>query len=144
MRGFTLLEFLIAITIVVIIISIGLPVFRNLQPALELSGVVRDLVSDVRLAQQLAVTEQVDHGVRFATSTNGYKIIKYTAPEEVLQEKTLPAQVSFLQITGFDDSGVVFNPYGAAITAGTVSFINTQNSTTTVDIRPSGFVRIIK
>lgn len=46
MKAFTLTEFLVVIGIVVVIIGIGLPVFRTLRPTLELSGAVRELVSD--------------------------------------------------------------------------------------------------
>lgn len=144
MRGFSLIELLVATGIIVILISIGLPVFRNLQPELQLSGVVRNLVSDLRFAQQLAVTEQVNHGLRFATTTQQYQIIRYGDVEEVLQEKQLPSEVSFLEITGPEDSQVIFNPYGGVQVALEITLINTQSATTSVDIRPSGFVRIIK
>ena len=65
MRGFTLAEFLIIVGIMAILVGIGFPVFKNFQPGLRLSGEVRELASDFRLAEQLAVTEQINYGIIF-------------------------------------------------------------------------------
>ncbi len=142
--GFTLIEVLTIIGIIGILALIGIPAFRVFQPSLELSGTVRKLVSDLRYAEQLAVTEQVNHGIRFSSSTDQYQIISYGAVEETLASTTLPEKVSFYQIAGFTNDQVIFNPYGAAKESGNITLINTKNATTTVEVRPSGFVKIIK
>ena len=144
MRSFTLIELLVVIGIIGILALIGIPTFRAYQPNLELSGTVRELVTDLRYAEGLAVTEQIDHGVRFFFEAGQYQIIRYGASEEIIKSKNLPQGVSFQEITGFTDNQAVFNPYGAAREAGIITFINTKNSTTTIDIRPSGFIKIIK
>lgn len=140
-NGFTLAEFLIVICIIGIISLIGIPAFRAYQPSLQLSGAVRDLVTDLRYAQQLAVTEQITYGIRFSTSTNQYQIIKIGTTEEILETKDLPEKVSFQEIS-FTDGKVKFNPYGAVKEAGSVTLINVKNVTTTIEVRPSGFVKI--
>jgi len=143
-RGFTLTELLLVVFILGILILIGVPAFRNYQPGMHLSGALRELISDLRYAQQLAVTEQVDHGVRLLAGDDKYQIIEY-APEgeEILQEKSFPSEVSFHQIDGLTDSQAVFNPYGALTSeAGSVTLINSRNETAAIDIRPSGFVKI--
>jgi len=144
MRGFTLIELLTIIGIFSILALIGIPAFRAYQPSLQLSGAVRELVTDLRYAEQLAVTEQVDHGIRFSTSTNQYQIIRYGAVEETLASTTLPEKVSFYQITGFTNGQVIFNPYGATKDPGSITLINIKNATTATDVRPSGFVEIKK
>lgn len=141
-RGFTTVELLVIIGIIGILTSIGIPALRVYRPDLQLSGATRELVTDLRYAEQLAVTEQVDHGIRFFSSTE-YQIIRYGPPEEILESKVLDG-VNFQQITGLTDDQVIFNPYGAAKKPGTVTLINTKNLTTTIDIRPSGFVKVIK
>lgn len=143
-ESFTIMELLVIIGIIGILALIGIPAFKAYQPTLQLSGAVRELVTDLRYAGQLAVTEQVNHGVRFSTSTNQYWIIRYGATEEILALTTLPSKVSFRQITGLTKDEVIFNPYGAAKETGQVTLENTKNSSTTIDIRPSGFVKIIK
>ena len=143
-KSFTLTELLIIMGIVGILALIGIPTFKTYQPSLALSGIVRELVTDLRYAEQLAVTEQIDHGVRFFLATDQYQIIRYGPAEEIIKSKNLPTEVSFQEITGLTDNEAVFNPYGAARKTGTITLINTKNSTTTVDIRPSGFIKIIK
>lgn len=143
-NSFTLIELLIVIGIIGILALIGIPSFRYYQPTLQLSGTTRTLVTDLRYAGQLAVTEQIEHGVRFSTTTDQYQIIRYGVTEEILKSKDFPEEVSFQQITGLTNDEVIFNPYGAAKETGTVTLINTKNSTITIDIRPSGFVKIIK
>jgi len=142
--GFTLIEILTVIFILGILCLIGVPAFKTYQPSLQLSGTVRELVTDLRYAEGLAVTEQIDHGVRFFFEEGQYQIIRYGASEEIIKSKNLPQGVSFQEITGFTNNQAVFNPYGAAREAGIITFINTKNSTTTIDIRPSGFIKIIK
>jgi len=144
-RGFTLTELLTVIGIMAILLLIGIPVFRAYRPSLQLSGSVRELITDLRYAQQLAVTEQVDYGIRFFIAEDKYQIIKHVAEEELLEEKKLPSQVSFHQTEDLTDDRVLFNPYGAVKDeAGTITLINTRNDIATIDIRPSGFVKIIQ
>jgi prepilin-type N-terminal cleavage/methylation domain-containing protein len=142
--GFTLVEILTAIGIIGVLVLIGIPAFRAYQPNLQLNGAVRNLVTDIRYAQQLAVTEQIDHGIHFSSSTNEYDIIKYTEPEQIIEQKILPEKVDFQQISGFTDNKARFNPYGAVKESGAIILVNTRNTTSTIEIRPSGFVKIIK
>lgn len=142
--GFTLIELLIVIVIIGILILISVPALRAYRPNLQLSGSTRELITDLRYVQQLAVTEQIDHGIRFFVDEDKYQIIKHDAEEEVLAEKELPPEVSFHQIEDLTDNKALFNPYGAIKDeAGRVTLINTRNDTAVIDIRPSGFVKII-
>ena len=144
-NGFTLTEFIITIGIIIILTSIGIPVFRSIRPSFQLSGTARNLVTDLHYAQQLAVTEQVDHGVLFSTTTEDkYQIIRHeNATTTVLKEELLPEGIDFQQISPLSNNEIRFNPYGAAKEEGEITLINTKNSTTVLDIRPSGFIKII-
>ncbi|PIR02535.1 MAG: hypothetical protein COY73_03535 [Candidatus Nealsonbacteria bacterium CG_4_10_14_0_8_um_filter_37_14] len=148
MRGFTLAEFLIIVGIMAILVGIGFPVFKNFQPGLRLSGEVRELASDFRLAEQLAVTEQINYGIIFSTDTfpHQYQLVKYVQGQDVaefLSKKELPEGVSFSQIN-FTSNQVIFNPYGAVKERGSIVLINSKNQTTTLEVGPAGFVKIIK
>ena len=143
-KSFTLIELLVVISIIGILVLIGIPAFRRFQPSIQLSGAVRELVSDLRYSGQLAITEQVNHGIHFFSDPDKYQIIRYGEVEEVLEEKNLPEKVSFQEISGFTDEEVIFNPYGAAKESGSITLINTANTTTTIEVRPSGFVKIVK
>jgi len=143
-KGFTPIEFFLIIGIIGILSSITVTGFRTYQPNMQLSETVRDLVSDLRYSQQLAVTEQIEHGIRFSVTESKYQIIKYGTPEEVIREKYLPEKVSFQAVSGLTNNEVKFIPYGAVRQPGTITLINTKNTTTTIDVRSSGFVKIIK
>jgi prepilin-type N-terminal cleavage/methylation domain-containing protein len=141
-KGLTVIEMLVVIAIIVIISSMGLFIFNTYQASIDLTGSARELVSDLRLAQQLSISEQTRHGVQFLKSERKYQIIRYGDTEEVLKEKELPATISYQSISGLSGDRVRFNPYGASEEDGSVVLINTENNTKTIQIKPSGFVKI--
>jgi len=141
---FTLVEILVILGIIGVLSLIGIPAFKIFQPSLQLSGTVRELATDLRYAEQLAITEQIEHGIIFFPGTGQYQIVRFGAPDEVLESKTLPGEVSFSGIAGFTDNKVVFNPYGAAKESGVITLVNTKNAISSIDVRPSGFIKIIK
>ena len=141
---FTLVEILVVLGIVGILSLIGIPAFKVFQPSLQLSGVMRDLATDLRYAEQLAITEQVEHGIIFLTETEQYQVVRYGDPDEILELKSLPQEVNFQSIVGLAGNKVIFNPYGAAKESGVITLVNTKNSTSGIDVRPSGFIKIIK
>ena len=140
--GFTLFEFLVIIAIIGIIATISWSTLRTLQPSWRLDGAVRDLVTDLRYAQQQSVTEQINYGIHFSSTTNEYQIIRYGTTTENVLEKSLSEGVDFYQITGFSNDDVVFNPYGAVKEMGSVSLINIEEKIKIIEVRPSGFVKI--
>ena len=141
-RGFTLFELLVIMVIIGIIATVSWSALRTLQPSWRLDGAVRDLAADLRYAQQQSVTEQVNYGIHFSSTTNEYQMIKYGTTTENVLEKSLPEGVNFYQITGFSDEEVVFNPYGAVKEMGSVSLINIEQKIKIIEVRPSGFVKI--
>ncbi len=140
-EGFTLIEFLIVIGIIVILAGISIPTFRSFQPGLQLSGAIRDLVTNLRYAQQLTVTEQVEYCVQFFEAEKKYQIIQCDQDQPLL-EKLLPSEIKILTISGLSNNKVEFNPYGAVKESGAVTLENTKNKTKTVEVRPSGFIKI--
>lgn len=146
-KSFTLIEFFTVTAIVGIIILIGAPLIRNYQPSLQLNGAVRDLVSDIRYVQQLAVTEQVEHSVYFISSEKRYQIKRYGTETSTLKEIFLPEEITEISISGLSEVEINkearYNPYGAVKDFGSVTLKNSKNATSTIDIRPSGFVKII-
>lgn len=142
--GFTLVEILVVIAIIVIIIGISIPTFRTFQPTLRLNGVVRELVSDLRYAQQLAVTEQLEYCLRFFPGNKKYELIKCQDPEAEEILKTVFLQdISSMVIAGFNfDNEARYNPYGAVKESGNIVLENSEGKIKTVEVRPSGFIKI--
>ncbi len=140
-KGFTLIEILIVIGIIIVLAGIGIPVFRSIQPSVQLNGAIRNLVSDLRYAQQLTVTEQVKYCLRFFPLEKRYQIIQ-CEEERSLSEVFLPDEIITLTTTGFIDNEIEFNPYGAVKKSGTITLENSKNRIKTIEVRPSGFIKI--
>lgn len=144
-KGFTLIEALVVIAIIGIVASVSIGVLKLLQPSLKLKSATRDLMVDLRYAQQMAVTEQVNYGVHFSTTTNSYQFFRYGTTTQELSEKSLSEGIAFQEIVGFSSNEeAIFNPYGATVATGTVSLINTENETKIIGVRPSGFVKLLE
>lgn len=142
-KGFSLIELLIVLVVVGVLVLISMPAIRSYEPTMQLSGATRELISDIRYAQQLSVTEQIEYGIRFFSLSDEYQIIKHNPEEEIIQVKYLPDQVSFGQITEFIEDELKFNPYGAVREPGTIILINTKSVIKTIDVRASGFVKLL-
>lgn len=140
-RGFTLVEIMIAVAITGILAGLSVIAFSHYQPDLQLSGAARDMVSNLRYAQQLAISQQVNCGVRFYPDEKKYQIIRYSDPEEIVKNIPLPYEINFSQ-TGFTNNQLRFNIYGAAVEAGTITMENMENNTSTIEVKPSGFVKM--
>lgn len=140
--GELLINLLISIGIIAILSVISIPLLKNYQPNLKLSLATRELVSDLRYAQQQTITEQISHRVRFATSTNSYDILKIDTATTTLKSTILPVEVSFSEINGFSDNTVVFNFYGASLESGYIKLLSTASSTKIINIKPSGYVEL--
>ena len=141
--GFTLIEILIVIGVIGILVGISIPVYRQFQPTLQLNGAVRNLVTDLRYAQQLAVTEQKEHCVHFFPGQKEYKIIQCQDPEAEEILKTISLQeIDSITIAGdFINNEARYNPYGAVKEAGTIT-LKINEKAKTIDVRPSGFVKV--
>ncbi len=144
--AFSLPEFLIVIAILVILVGLAVPAFKSYQPNLQLSGSARNLVTDFRYAQQLAVAEQVEYGIYFYPLDKKYEIVKYGAATGTIKEVVLPGEISSLTLSQeiLDNNNVVkYNPYGSVDVSGTVFLQNSENATTVLEIKPSGFINIL-
>jgi len=136
------METIVVIGIILVLGGVSWAGLVKYQPSLALSAAARNLTADLRLVQQLSITEQVNHGIFFDISNSGYQLEKIGATIIVLAEKNLPANIVFCGITGLLDDRADFNPYGSALYSGSVCLSNSNGQTKIVDIKPSGFVKI--
>lgn len=140
MKAFTIIELLISISIIGILSLISLPVYKTLLPNINLNSVTRDVASDLRYAQQMSVTEQINYSVIFDKDFNRYSIKKETG--EIVRSETLRNDVKINSVDMPEANQVVFNATGAATQTGSISFINLKGTISTIEIKPSGYVKI--
>lgn len=141
-KGFTLIETIIVVSLIVVLFAISIFVLKDLEPDFKLSGTARDLATDIRYAQQMTLTEQVQYCVKFLTAEKKYQVVRCQDDYMVL-ERIIPQDITSFSVSGFLSDEIEFNPYGAVKESGSVSFKNTKDKIKTVEIRPSGFVKII-
>lgn len=103
-EGYTLIELLVGITIISIVFTIGYAGFREFSRRQALSGVVKSIKADLRLAQQLASSGQKpneDQGT--CAQLNGYTLLfltdSYTLTancevNRLIKTVTLPAGIT--------------------------------------------------
>ncbi len=72
--GFTLIDLLIAISIVGIVSAIAVPLLDNILPIYRLNHATRALVSDLQYAKMKAVSQKRNIKVLFDIKNNSYKM----------------------------------------------------------------------
>lgn len=140
-QGFSLVELLVVLTIFAITASSALVSINHWQPTWRLSAATRNLMVDLRYAQQKAVAEQVRHSVFFSQENNFYQIKRLDESPYIILQKTLPSGIIFSTISGFVGAEVVFNVLGGVDAAGAIILQNTSLQTKTLNVRPSGSVK---
>lgn len=140
--GFTLVEILAVIMVIGIIALVSLPIYTQIKPGINLNAETRDIVSDLRYAQQLSVTEQVNYSVTFNLVQNKYTVTN-TSNGQIIKSKDIGQGIAIDSITGLTSNNTaIFNVTGAAIESGSITLINISNATSTISIKPSGYVKI--
>ncbi|MFW6282879.1 MAG: hypothetical protein ACOC1P_02390, partial [Minisyncoccales bacterium] len=58
-----------------------------------------------------------------------------------IKEIELPEGIEFKSISSLVNNEIQFNSYGAVKESGNIALINSKGATTTIKIRPSGFIK---
>lgn len=140
-KGFTIAELMVSISIVTLIILISIPVFITYQKGSKLKSEARLLVSNLRLAQQLAVTEQKIYNFVIYPVTKKYQIVN-SETSTIYKEVTLDNEVNISEISGLTNNTAQFNPTGGAAESGYIYLTNSLHATSTIQIKPSGYIEI--
>lgn len=144
-KGVTLLELTVICGIIALLSTISIPFLRQYQPSLKLNAEAKELAGNLRLAQQLTITEQVPHQILFDFSGNTYSLLRFIDPSttETIQTVSLDDEIAFQSITGLTGNLVQFNSYGAVSEAGEAILVNNNGKTQSILIKPSGYIQLI-
>lgn len=136
-RGFTLLEFLIVIAIILIIAGIVAPRFDFGLRSQRLEADSKELASNVTLAQQYAIGQKKSHryyGVVFYNG--GYRIVPYSDPDTPLGPVFVPSSnvngdIPFsegISISGAED--IIFDSRGSTLLPNDIQIVLSIDSAT--------------
>ena len=139
-KGSLLVELLISIGVLGLVAAISFPYIKTSISNLTLANASKEMVTDLRDAEQRTVTEQSHYFVQFIQAENKYRLIKEST-SEIVKDKTLAAEIDIYEVNDLTDDKAGFNFFGAAIETGTIILVNTStNATSTIEIKPSGYV----
>ncbi len=127
---------MLALAVLSIMTAVAIPVFSSVNEQWALETAAWRLVSDLRLAQQIAVTGGIDTRIDFRWAANDYRMF---LPFEKSMVK-LPSGVSYA-LNNFPITGGVhklsFTTLGAPSRGGTVGFKTKNGSRIYVIITPA-------
>ncbi|MDD4271356.1 MAG: hypothetical protein PHF50_00970 [Patescibacteria group bacterium] len=141
-RGSMLMDLIVVVGIIALLSTLAIPYLRKYQPNLKLNAAARGLTTDLRYAQQLTVTEQKIHIINFNYDQDKYDILKIDTATTTVKTVIFDSDVTFKEITDLPDNQVVFNFYGGVSHSGQVVLTNINDSTATINIKPSGYIQL--
>lgn len=141
-RGNMLLGILASIAIMALMTALSIPYIKTFQTNFILSGAAKDLVSELRYAQQLTITEQVVHKIYFDQPLNKYELLRMDPATTTLKTVQLPAGVRIFEVESSLNNVVIFNSFGGVSQSGAIILTNSNNGTSTINIKPSGYIQL--
>jgi len=143
LAGYTIIEMIIVLAIVAILTGILVPVLSNYLPNVQLNGAARNLMADLRLAQEKAITEQDQYALRFDTPSHGsYQIIHLQdSDEEVDFTRDLPRNGRLTIDSSIADNQIIFSADGGPSSSGNIT-LGMNEKEKVVNISPAGFIAI--
>lgn len=155
--GFTAIELILVLAILAIMAAVAIPGWVSVLPNMRLKSAVRNLKSDLMLAQQRAIRENASVAILLSTASNSYTVFldngtgageannwSRDASEELIRTVTMPTSVT-LDLASFGTGlqpRVCFNGRGLPNEAGEVRLSNTKNIIRRIDLSVTGRAKI--
>lgn len=101
-RGFTLIEMLIVVAIIMIMAAVAVPYIVGFLRNYRLNGALREVSSEMQAARTKAIMGNVNQGVSFLiVDRNSYRwVIEDTVPPSLGPLRDLPQNIAFDQLAG--------------------------------------------
>ena len=146
--GFTLIEMMVVIGILVIITSIAIPNFMSLLPGIRLNGAARQVMGDLMAARMKAVKLNKNTQVFFDSGGIQYKICNDDADsgttvydgEGDVENRNI--QTNYHDVSFSSNVNPSFSPRGTANSWGTITLTNSESKQKKVVVLITGRVKI--
>ena len=128
--GFTLIELVLCLGITAILTLLAVPNFKALSAQFRLEGAVQKIISDLRLARQIAITNRIPVLVRLDPDQESYTLEKQEGSRSsiifAVDFKDPKEKIQGIDLVGSTKGNhLVFSPHG------------TTNAWTTITLRNS-------
>lgn len=140
-RGATLLDALIAASIMVVLYAVGVPNLSRLRSPYTLTGATRQIAADLQAARQRAIARSVSYRVNFDTQNGWYTIERAQAGSWVAESAPQPLP-SGARLGTVLPGNPVFDPRGMLGAEVTVPVTVSGSGTRTVTINVLGKTKI--
>jgi len=142
-QGLTLIEILLVVAIIAIIAGISVPFYRNFQTSQELDIASKDMLLNLRDAQNRSKVGQDDSvwGVHFNSSFDEYGIFQGTTFSSYFDDAVIIPGV--LSVTSNFGTDITFTKaLGAPSTSGIVTFDGEGGETRQIEITEVGLINL--
>lgn len=150
MRGFTLIEFLLTLAMIVILVGATLPLYTNLQVSAQLNENTDQLTQTLRLARVRAIERlnNEQHGIYFNIDQNGqdsYTLFQGSsyASRNAAYDRTVTLDSTLALTSSLSDGSdemVFTRTRGKPSTTGTLTFTHATYGSRTLSINAAGTV----
>ncbi len=148
MKGFTLLEILLTLSILVILSAAGVGGYRTYGKNVEVTSITQSISSELRLmqAKSMAGEAGLKWGVHFVNGTNDYYELFSTpstyahASTIVSATTTFPRSVSFSDPTSGQSKDIIFDKITGITTATSVMIVS-EDITKTIEVSAFGIIQ---
>jgi prepilin-type N-terminal cleavage/methylation domain-containing protein len=143
--GFTLIELLVVLLIISIAYAVAVPGVKAVLTGVEVNAAIRELVTDIRYAQQMAIGEGRVYRIIFNKHMNLYRVSYTSYPIQVTVKQVVYPEGLTLLGTSFNNDMLSFNVMGAPSAAGTITLKDNRGKEIRVTVLPAtGRVRVYR
>src|SRR3990172_442112 len=143
-KGFSLIEIIVAIAIIVTLTGIAVPVYIGMKPSIRLSGATRQIMGDLMWARMQAISQNNEFKIFFLANNYQYTILDDDNGDGNIDsgELTITKDIhdEYYDVTLTSPANPISPPRGNASPAATITLMN-SHGTKTVTIAITGRVK---